>query len=381
MKTLKVFVLVGLVLAVVAPSLAGLYIQDFPCTRQTAVGRALYNSDTNYSTLIFMRVAKGEMDSNIADFNRAAIGTYIQNYYTAAHAGTISADPIIGGAQLQGNGGAVKMYLEETAYDSWDESGAPFPPTIFGHKFWPGVRLSSDGNGGAKDWVETLATFNNAAGIGSPWYGADGNYIANIYVNKYSTHLNMVLNATSQTWGQADGIGGGQDYYVNDITRPWLLDNTVALAAIKNPAAVGFMMVHDMYNQPWALQTDGTYAEDDCVGRIYSNKHGLTDLRPFIEVVVDTSKIIVTSTAVVTYWSADFNHSRKVDFADYLILEANFGKSGMTNAQGDADGSGTVSFADYLVLEAQFGKTTPEPATIGLLVLGGLGLLRRRSAK
>ena len=55
--------------------------------------------------------------------------------------------------------------------------------------------------------------------------------------------------------------------------------------------------------------------------------------------------------------------------------------SGATWAMGDFNADGTVNFADYLVLEAEFGKTTPEPATIGLLVLGGRGLLRRRSAK
>ena len=84
--------------------------------------------------------------------------------------------------------------------------------------------------------------------------------------------------------------------------------------------------------------------------------------------------------AVHTYLPADFNQDLKVSFADYLILEANFGKTGVTNASGDANGDGKCSFADYLVLESEFGHTTtPEPATIGLLVLGGLGLLRKRA--
>jgi hypothetical protein len=93
------------------------------------------------------------------------------------------------------------------------------------------------------------------------------------------------------------------------------------------------------------------------------------------------------------YMPADFNKDYKVSFADYLILEANFGESGMTNAQGDCApvywvdnypylvGDGKVSFADYLELEREFGGTwqpIPEPATIGLLALGGLAILRRR---
>ncbi len=90
--------------------------------------------------------------------------------------------------------------------------------------------------------------------------------------------------------------------------------------------------------------------------------------------------LIPMSVHVTTYWSADFNHDLVVSFKDYIILEGNFGKSNATNAMGDADGDGTVTFKDYIALEGQFNKTsTPEPATIGLLVAGGLALLRRKS--
>jgi len=74
----------------------------------------------------------------------------------------------------------------------------------------------------------------------------------------------------------------------------------------------------------------------------------------------------------------DANGDGKVSFADYLILEANFGKSGLIFGQGDFNNDGRVTFADYLILESHFGETIPEPATIGLLLLG-LPLLRRKS--
>jgi hypothetical protein len=67
-----------------------------------------------------------------------------------------------------------------------------------------------------------------------------------------------------------------------------------------------------------------------------------------------------------------------VDFADYQALEAGFGNPGSTWATGDFNGDGQVTFADYQILESHFGHVTPEPASLSLLVLGGLALIRRR---
>jgi hypothetical protein len=153
--------------------------------------------------------------------------------------------------------------------------------------------------------------------------------------------------------------------------RPWVLDQTVAWAALTNPDVVGFNMVHDMYNKPWTTANGG---EDDCTGSIYGRLHGLTEYRPYIEISVDPYWI----GCLHTYLPADFNQDLKVSFADYLILEGCFGKTGMTNAMGDANNDGKCTFADYLVLEQEFGHTTtPEPVTVAMLTLGGLAMLRR----
>jgi hypothetical protein len=77
----------------------------------------------------------------------------------------------------------------------------------------------------------------------------------------------------------------------------------------------------------------------------------------------------------------DANRDGSVAFADYQRLEAGFGNPGIlaeTWSQGDFDGDGNVAFADYQLLEANFGKSSvPEPATLSLLTLGGLGLAYR----
>ena len=93
----------------------------------------------------------------------------------------------------------------------------------------------------------------------------------------------------------------------------------------------------------------------------------------------------------------DANFDDTVDLADFGILRQNFGRSGagVGWGSGDFDGSGAVNLADFGILRANFGKgdtaaaaaaaaafaTIPEPASVGLLGLGGLALLacRRRA--
>jgi len=83
-----------------------------------------------------------------------------------------------------------------------------------------------------------------------------------------------------------------------------------------------------------------------------------------------------------------------VDFFDYITTKGNFGTlAGGTWADGDSDFDGDVDFLDYITTKGNFGTsvtggagppaaggsdTIPEPATLALLGLGGLMMLRRR---
>ena len=71
---------------------------------------------------------------------------------------------------------------------------------------------------------------------------------------------------------------------------------------------------------------------------------------------------------------------------DLTTIITNWGMTGATRQQGDLSGDGTVSGLDYTEVITYWGTGTPppepgaipEPTTLGLLVIGGLALLRRR---
>lgn len=79
----------------------------------------------------------------------------------------------------------------------------------------------------------------------------------------------------------------------------------------------------------------------------------------------------------------DANRDGIVSTEDYASVLANFGSVGIAGIHGDANLDGIVSASDYASIQANFGNVdadpdTPEPATLSLLALGGLAMLRRR---
>ena len=83
--------------------------------------------------------------------------------------------------------------------------------------------------------------------------------------------------------------------------------------------------------------------------------------------------------------NGDIDGNGTVEFADFLVLSANFGQAGDA-ASGDTDCNGEVDFADFLALSANFGQTVgqaaavPEPNALTLLGAGFLAVtcLRKR---
>jgi autotransporter-associated beta strand protein len=82
----------------------------------------------------------------------------------------------------------------------------------------------------------------------------------------------------------------------------------------------------------------------------------------------------------------DTNTDGVVDAADYIAVKQNLGLGfGATLAQGNLDDDGDVDWDDLQIVMTNFGNgasttpaTTPEPATLGLLAIGAMAVLRRR---
>ena len=99
----------------------------------------------------------------------------------------------------------------------------------------------------------------------------------------------------------------------------------------------------------------------------------------------DLFKYIIEEAVIL---AGDANRDGRVSAGDYSSVQINFGDVGAPNDPllfGDANLDGRVSAGDYSSVQINFGnvaggaEVTPEPATISLLLIGGLSFLRRRN--
>ena len=74
----------------------------------------------------------------------------------------------------------------------------------------------------------------------------------------------------------------------------------------------------------------------------------------------------------------DFNYDNKVNGSDFVLLAANFNQFASQSAVSAADLAALDAFAAANGISL---ATVPEPASVGLLLIGGAGLLNRRRSK
>jgi hypothetical protein len=85
----------------------------------------------------------------------------------------------------------------------------------------------------------------------------------------------------------------------------------------------------------------------------------------------------------IAFLYGDINLDNLVDAGDYGTWQASYGTAGPHSwGTGDLNNDTVVDAGDYGIWQAGYGNTitppTPEPATMALLALGGLAVLRRR---
>jgi hypothetical protein len=120
----------------------------------------------------------------------------------------------------------------------------------------------------------------------------------------------------------------------------------------------------------WADITAATYGDDYTLSYLTEG-----DLAGYTMLTVDAPTPVLLE--------GDANNDGVVSAGDYASVQANFGNTGPIGILGDANMDGVVSAGDYASVQANFGNTstpqvTPEPATMSLLVLGGIAMLKRR---
>ena len=102
---------------------------------------------------------------------------------------------------------------------------------------------------------------------------------------------------------------------------------------------------------------------------------------------LDTGGLVPTMEVipfVAVLLAGDANRDGVVSAGDYSSVQANFGSTGIPGIPGDANGDGVVSAGDYASVQANFGNTAPpagavpEPATLAMLGIGALAVIRRK---
>ncbi len=193
------------------------------------------------------------------------------------------------------------------------------------------------------------------------------------------------------------------DYYINTqlawgttftATLTWFRDrSSIGQAAYDNGQSDLDLIIFDAIDGTFVGEVSRSISDYNVVEHLYFRvpHTGFYGIRVRFDEVLfgtQTSEDYGLAWWAPTHLPGDANGDGMVSADDYGSVQANFGNTGDSWIPGDANGTGTVSADDYASVQLNFGNTlemggatVPEPATLSLLVMGGLVMLRRRSAQ
>lgn len=244
--------------------------------------------------------------------------------------------------------------------------------------------LNPDGEDGGGE-VHALTRFNDIIGDGENQIPADANVESatlNINITGPGTPLSLhrMLQAwedETATWNAFENGIQADDVEAKQVADDVQTANT-GITSWDITESIKAWQEDPESNFGWVMLPNGTNGVDYLSAEAFELETGGLQLAPYIEFFLGASGPELIP--------GDVDGNGSVEFADFLLLSANFDSEG-TREQGDLDGDGIVAFADFLILSANFGNTAaeaiPEPTAAQLLLsamLAGVGLLRRRRA-
>ena len=173
--------------------------------------------------------------------------------------------------------------------------------------------------------------------------------------------------------------GGAADYdFVGIFRRNYLLDHsTLDSHDMLVTGPNGFSQEGSLAEvMPGGFTSWARYRIAAPGGSWDTSDNGIYTISLLPDAVFDVGGIAISPAALGTFvvnipMGGDANRDNTVDFKDFEILRANFGKTQANWDAGDFNGDGVVSFADFQILEANFGKSQP-PVVAGVSTPSGI---------
>jgi hypothetical protein len=222
----------------------------------------------------------------------------------------------------------------------------------------------SDGGSGQNDFIAISGTGNlildGTLNITGPLPFHTGDYRLMNYTGSLTDNILNVgttPDPTNLTYTITTG-GGHVDLIVNLAYVLGDVNHDGAVNSLDIDAIYGHFGTGSLFAQ-WDVNGDGVVNQDDVTFELTDAAIGLK----------------------TEYGDANLDH--KVNFSDFQVLLDHWQATGGTWATGDFNGDTVVNFGDFQKLldywnPAGYGTSVPEPATLVLLGLGVLAMLRRR---